>query len=93
MKPNLFWSMFGQEQPERGTNRGEASMRNNNVGGGDNFDGSSVNRRSREEEHESRSGSDNVEGISGEDQDAADKPPRKKRYHRHTPQQIQELES
>ncbi|KAG7558077.1 Homeobox domain [Arabidopsis suecica] len=80
------------EQPERGTNRGEASMRNNNVGGGDNFDGS-VNRRSREEEHESRSGSDNVEGISGEDQDAADKPPRKKRYHRHTPQQIQELES
>ncbi|CAH2069213.1 unnamed protein product [Thlaspi arvense] len=79
------------EQPERGTNRGEASMRNNN-GGGDNFDGS-VNRRSREEEHESRSGSDNVEGISGEDQDADDKPPRKKRYHRHTPQQIQELES
>lgn len=84
--------MLGQEQPERGTNRGEASMRNNNGGGGDNFDGSS-NRRSREEEHESRSGSDNVEGISGEDQDAADKPPRKKRYHRHTPQQIQELES
>ncbi|KAL1198143.1 Homeobox-leucine zipper protein ANTHOCYANINLESS 2 [Cardamine amara subsp. amara] len=79
------------EQPERGTNRGEASIRNNN-GGGDNFDGSS-NRRSREEEHESRSGSDNVEGISGEDQDAADKPPKKKRYHRHTPQQIQELES
>lgn len=80
--------MLGQEQPERGTNRGEASMRNNNVGG-DHFDG----RRSREEEHESRSGSDNVEGISGEDQDADDKPPRKKRYHRHTPQQIQELES
>lgn len=65
-------------------------MRNNN--GVDNFDGS-VNRRSREDEHESRSGSDNVEGISGEDQDADDKPPRKKRYHRHTPQQIQELES
>ncbi|CAA7017384.1 unnamed protein product [Microthlaspi erraticum] len=79
------------EQPERGTtNRGEASMRNNN--GGDKFDGS-ANRRSREEDHESRSGSDNVEGISGEDQDADDKPPRKKRYHRHTPQQIQELES
>ncbi|CAN6861059.1 unnamed protein product [Brassica oleracea] len=77
------------EQPERGT-----SMRNNNGAGGDIFDGSGKNRRSREEEHESRSGSDNVEGISGEDQDADDnKPPKKKRYHRHTPQQIQELES
>ncbi|KAI4328738.1 hypothetical protein L6164_021071 [Bauhinia variegata] len=50
-------------------------------------------RRSREEEHESRSGSDNMEGASGDDQDAADIPPRKKRYHRHTPQQIQELEA
>ncbi|XP_047962940.1 homeobox-leucine zipper protein ANTHOCYANINLESS 2-like isoform X2 [Salvia hispanica] len=51
----------------------------NNVGG----------RRSRDEEPESRSGSD----ASGDDQDAADKPLRKKRYHRHTPQQIQQLES
>ncbi|KAJ9680945.1 hypothetical protein PVL29_020052 [Vitis rotundifolia] len=50
-------------------------------------------RRSREDEHESRSGSDNMDGASGDDQDAADNPPRKKRYHRHTPQQIQELES
>lgn len=50
-------------------------------------------RRSRDEEHESRSGSDNMDGASGDDQDAADKPPRKKRYHRHTPQQIQELEA
>ncbi|KAL6974892.1 Homeobox-leucine zipper protein ANTHOCYANINLESS 2 [Sarracenia purpurea var. burkii] len=49
-------------------------------------------RRSREE-HESRSGSDNMEGGSGDDLDGADKPPRKKRYHRHTPQQIQELEA
>lgn len=53
----------------------------------------SVGRRSREEEPDSRSGSDNLEGASGDEQDAADKPPRKKRYHRHTPQQIQELES
>ncbi|MFQ6633312.1 hypothetical protein Gotur_010593 [Gossypium turneri] len=53
----------------------------------------SVGRRSREEEHESRSGSDNMDGASGDDQDAADKPPKKKRYHRHTPQQIQELEA
>ncbi|KAM7261167.1 hypothetical protein ACFE04_026642 [Oxalis oulophora] len=50
-------------------------------------------RRSREEEHESRSGSDNLDGGSGDDQDATDNPPRKKRYHRHTPQQIQELEN
>lgn len=53
----------------------------------------SVGRRSREEEPDSRSESDNLEGASGDEQDAADKPPRKKRYHRHTPQQIQELES
>lgn len=56
-----------------------------------------MNRRSRDaldQEHESRSGSDNVDGLaSGDDQDATDKPPRKKRYHRHTPQQIQELEA
>ncbi|KAL8500100.1 hypothetical protein ACS0TY_019917 [Phlomoides rotata] len=50
-------------------------------------------RRSRDEEHESRSGSDNMDGASGDDLEGSDKPPRKKRYHRHTPQQIQELES
>ncbi|XP_071735955.1 homeobox-leucine zipper protein ANTHOCYANINLESS 2-like [Rutidosis leptorrhynchoides] len=52
-------------------------------------------RRSREEEHESRSGSDNLDGVgSGDDPDGDDgKPPKKKRYHRHTPQQIQELEA
>ncbi|KAI3449166.1 hypothetical protein Pfo_005831 [Paulownia fortunei] len=60
---------------------------------GENYESSNVGgRRSRDEEHESRTGSDNMEGASGDDQDAADKPPRKKRYHRHTPQQIQELE-
>ncbi|KAM7476380.1 hypothetical protein LguiB_023623 [Lonicera macranthoides] len=59
---------------------------------GENYE-SSVGRRSRDEEHESRSGSDNMDGASGDDQDADDKPPRKKRYHRHTPQQIQELEA
>ncbi|KAK3194871.1 hypothetical protein Dsin_026181 [Dipteronia sinensis] len=58
----------------------------------ENFEGI-VGRRSRDEEHESRSGSDNMDGGSGDDQDAADNPPRKKRYHRHTPQQIQELEA
>ncbi|KAL1559843.1 Homeobox-leucine zipper protein ANTHOCYANINLESS 2 [Salvia divinorum] len=50
-------------------------------------------RWNRDEEHESRSGSDNMDDTSGDDQDHVDKPPRKKRYHRHTPQQIQELES
>ncbi|KAL6569476.1 Homeobox-leucine zipper protein ANTHOCYANINLESS 2 [Orobanche minor] len=53
--------------------------------------------RSRDEEqvlYESRSGSDNMDAASGDDHEgAADKPPRKKRYHRHTPQQIQELEA
>ncbi|KAI4371533.1 hypothetical protein MLD38_019755 [Melastoma candidum] len=78
---------------------------NNNVifgegsGGENSYEGISGNKRSREElqEHESRSGSDNLEGVaSGDDQDAADNaanPSRKKRYHRHTPQQIQELEA
>ncbi|KAL8227896.1 hypothetical protein R6Q57_015480 [Mikania cordata] len=57
--------------------------------------GGGVGRRSREDEHESRSGSDNMDGGgSGDDPDGDDgKPPRKKRYHRHTPQQIQELEA
>ncbi|XP_038708918.1 homeobox-leucine zipper protein ANTHOCYANINLESS 2-like isoform X2 [Tripterygium wilfordii] len=62
----------------------------------DNFEGNnSLGKRSREEENEmSRSGSDNIDGVSGDDQDATDKPPgKKKRYHRHTPQQIQELEA
>jgi homeobox-leucine zipper protein len=56
----------------------------------ENFHGLRRNRE-EDEEHESRSGgSDNIDGVSGDD---ADNPPRKKRYHRHTPQQIQELES
>ncbi len=48
-------------------------------------------QKNKEEEYESRSGSDNMEGGSGDDQDP-DHPPRKKRYHRHTPRQIQEME-
>ncbi|CAN1793187.1 Homeobox-leucine zipper protein ANTHOCYANINLESS 2 [Linum perenne] len=72
---------------------------NIDVGQGDfgrlseNYETSVGRIRSREEDHDSRSGSDNLDGGSGDDQDAADKPPKKKRYHRHTPQQIQELES
>ena len=45
----------------------------------------------REDEFESKSGSDNIEGASGEDQDGQRRP-RKKRYHRHTQHQIQEME-
>ncbi|XP_028806242.1 homeobox-leucine zipper protein ANTHOCYANINLESS 2 [Neltuma alba] len=50
--------------------------------------------RMRDDEYESRSGSDNFEGVSGDDQDAGDdQPQRRKKYHRHTPHQIQELEA
>ncbi|XP_012570175.1 homeobox-leucine zipper protein HDG1 isoform X2 [Cicer arietinum] len=61
---------------------------------GESLDTNNMIGRMREDEYESRSGSDNFEGISGDDQDAGDEQPkRKKRYHRHTPNQIQELES
>ncbi|KAK9742912.1 hypothetical protein RND81_03G205100 [Saponaria officinalis] len=86
----LQTGMEGQglrEHNYEGNNNGSGSNNNNNNNGGVGI------RRSREEEHDSRSGSDNLEGASGDDQDIADLPPRKKRYHRHTPQQIQELES
>ncbi|KAE8701006.1 Homeobox-leucine zipper protein ROC6 [Hibiscus syriacus] len=72
------------QQPNIDNNQGDESRL------GENFE-ASIGRRSREE---SRSGSDNMDDASGDDQEAAaDKPPRKKRYHRHTPQQIQELEA
>ncbi|GMJ06542.1 ANTHOCYANINLESS 2, ARABIDOPSIS THALIANA HOMEODOMAIN PROTEIN [Hibiscus trionum] len=61
---------------------------------GGNFDPGLVGRMG-EDENESRSGSDNIEGASGDDQDAAAAADgrRPKKYHRHTPHQIQELES
>lgn len=44
--------------------------------------------------HETRSGSDNLEGASGDDVDTnGGRQSKKKKYHRHTPFQIQELES
>ncbi|XP_043689446.1 homeobox-leucine zipper protein ROC2-like [Telopea speciosissima] len=46
----------------------------------------------RDEEFESKSGSENLEGGSGDDQDPSNRP-KKKRYHRHTQHQIQEMES
>ncbi|KAK3132874.1 hypothetical protein QOZ80_6AG0528890 [Eleusine coracana subsp. coracana] len=63
-------------------------------GSGSVGDGDSLGR-GREDENDSRSGSDNLEGVSGDELDPDNSNPRKKkkRYHRHTPQQIQELEA
>ncbi|ONK65905.1 uncharacterized protein A4U43_C06F2180 [Asparagus officinalis] len=50
-------------------------------------------RAAREQEDfESKSGSENIEGASGDDQDPNQRP-KKKRYHRHTQHQIQEMEA
>ncbi|KAJ8441546.1 hypothetical protein Cgig2_026347 [Carnegiea gigantea] len=86
----LQTGMEGQGEVTRVTDQNYEPHANGLANGGG---GGGGGRRSREEEHESRSGSDNLEGASGDDQEAADLPPRKKRYHRHTPQQIQELEA
>lgn len=61
---------------------------------GENF-GPGAMEKGKEEEYESRSGSDNIEGASGDDQDnPGDRSSsRRKKYHRHTPYQIQELEN
>ena len=46
----------------------------------------------RDDEFESsRSATENLEGLSGDDQDPNQRP-KKKRYHRHTQHQIQEME-
>lgn len=48
----------------------------------------------RDEEFESNSGTDIMEAPnSGDDQDPNQRPNKKKRYHRHTQHQIQEMES
>ncbi|WOL15697.1 hypothetical protein Cni_G24478 [Canna indica] len=48
--------------------------------------------RPRDDDLESKSGSENIEGASGDDQDQNQRP-KKKRYHRHTQHQIQEMEN
>lgn len=48
--------------------------------------------RVREDELESKSGSENAECNSGEEEEAG-RNPKKKRYHRHTQHQIQVMES
>ncbi|XAR66217.1 hypothetical protein NMG60_11012367 [Bertholletia excelsa] len=60
---------------------------------GENF-GPGFMGRERNDEQESRSGSDDLEGaLLGDDQEVTgDRNQRRKKYHRHTPYQIQELE-
>ncbi|KAF3526069.1 hypothetical protein F2Q69_00049614 [Brassica cretica] len=62
---------------------------------GETFETNVTRNKSRGgEDAESRSESDNAEAASGDDLETGDKPPRKKkRYHRHTAKQIQDLES
>ncbi|TVU16173.1 hypothetical protein EJB05_39725 [Eragrostis curvula] len=45
------------------------------------------------DEFDSKSGSENVDGVSVDDQDPNQRPNKKKRYHRHTQHQIQEMEA
>eukprot|EP00249_Psilotum_nudum_P005332 c18775_g1_i1 orf=569-2947(+) len=47
----------------------------------------------KDDEYESRSGSDNLDGGSGDEHDPDQPPPGKKRYHRHSAFQIQEMEA
>ncbi|GJR50480.1 homeobox-leucine zipper protein meristem L1-like protein [Tanacetum coccineum] len=47
----------------------------------------------RDDDYESKSGTDIMEAPSGDDQDPSQRPNKKKRYHRHTQHQIQELEA
>ena len=55
---------------------------------------SDIGRNIRDDElFDDKSGSDNIEGGSGEEQDPTQRPNKKKRYHRHTQHQIQEMEA
>ncbi|XP_077243120.1 homeobox-leucine zipper protein ANTHOCYANINLESS 2-like [Tasmannia lanceolata] len=49
--------------------------------------------KSRDEEYDSKSGSDNLDGGLGDDKEVGNPKKKKSRYHRHTPLQIQELEN
>lgn len=71
---------------------GQGEMRRMGIIGGGGGDRDSGGRNNKEEDNGSPSGSDNLDGGSGDDQLDLENPRKKKRYHRHTPQQIQELE-
>ncbi|KAI3495224.1 hypothetical protein L1887_37461 [Cichorium endivia] len=47
----------------------------------------------KDDDHDSKSGTDIMEAASGDDQDPNQHPNKKKRYHRHTQHQIQEMEA
>lgn len=55
-------------------------------------EGEMASVKMREDDFDSKSGSENLEGASGEDNDH-ERRPKKKRYHRHTQHQIQEMEA
>ncbi|CAL9130598.1 unnamed protein product [Musa acuminata var. zebrina] len=93
VSPSLHESMFASPGLSLAlqTNLGAHGERNLARVGGVGGELDSV-RRSKEDENESRAGSDNFEGGSGDDLEQ-EHPRKRKRYHRHTPQQIQELEA
>lgn len=81
---------------------GQGAGENNIMGlfAGNNFDPAGFMDQLKEEGFESRSGSENFEGGSGDevDVDLVDdvdqiQPTKKKKYHRHNPNQIQQLEA
>ncbi|XP_039048259.1 homeobox-leucine zipper protein ANTHOCYANINLESS 2-like [Hibiscus syriacus] len=92
VSPSLPKNIFNSPGLSLALQQPSIDNRRDGVRTSENFE-ASFGRRSREEEQESSPGSDNIDGVSGDDEDAADNRPRKKRYHRHTPQQIQGLEA
>ncbi|KAG0452019.1 hypothetical protein HPP92_026189 [Vanilla planifolia] len=89
LNANSSFSSPGLSLGLRRNTEGEASMSRFGFLSGD----PDALERNRDDENESKSGgSDNVEGGSGDDLDP-ENPRKKKRYHRHNPQQIQELEA
>lgn len=51
-----------------------------------------VGERTKDDDYETKSVTETMEAPSGDDQDPNQRP-KKKRYHRHTQQQIQEMEA
>jgi homeobox-leucine zipper protein len=47
----------------------------------------------KDDDYETKSGTETMEAPSGDDQDPSGQRPKKKRYHRHTQRQIQEMEA
>jgi homeobox-leucine zipper protein len=47
----------------------------------------------KDDDYETKSGTETMEAQSGDDQDPSEQHPKKKRYHRHTQRQIQDMEA